>query len=67
MKLTLRALRVENGLTLKEASKKLGISTVTLRSYEYYRTIPNVEMVNKLLALYNVTIDEVNFIPKVKK
>lgn len=67
MKLTLKALRVENGLTLKEASEKLGISIVTLRSYEYYRTVPNVEMVNKLLALYNVTIDEVTFIPKVRK
>ena len=47
MKFTLRAIRVNNGYTLKEASEKLGISTVTLRSYEYYRTVPNINMVNK--------------------
>lgn len=33
MKLTLRALRVNSGYTLKNASENLGISTVTLRNY----------------------------------
>ena len=64
MKLSLRALRVNEGLTLKDASKELGISTVTLRSYEYYRTIPNIEVINKILALYKVKIDDINFLPK---
>ena len=67
MKLTLRAIRVNNGYTLKEASEKLGISTVTLRSYEYYKTIPNMNMVNKILDLYKVNIDDISFIPKNKE
>ena len=67
MKLTLRALRVNTGYTLKEASEKLEISTVTLRSYEYYKTVPNINMVNKILNLYQVSIDEVSFIPKNKE
>ena len=67
MKLTLRALRVNTGYTLKAASEKLGISTVTLRSYEYYKTVPNINMVNKILNLYQVSIDEVSFIPKNKE
>ena len=67
MKFTLRAIRVNNGYTLEEASEKLGISTVTLRSYEYYRTVPNINMVNKILELYKVNIDDISFVPKNKE
>ncbi len=67
MKLTLRAIRVNNGYTLKEASEKLGISAVTLRSYEYYKTIPNMSMVNKIIDLYKVNIDDISFIPQNKE
>lgn len=62
MKLTLKALRVNAGFTIEKASKELGISTVTLRSYETNKTIPTVKMMNKLLNLYNAkfsNIDEV--------
>lgn len=53
MKITLRALRVNAGFTIEKASKELGISTVTLRSYETLKTIPTVKMMNKMLKLYN--------------
>lgn len=53
MKLTLKALRVNAGFTIEKASKELGISTVTLRSYETNKTIPTVKMMNKMLNLYN--------------
>lgn len=62
-KYSLRALRVNAGLTIKEASKKLGISSVTLRSYEKYITVPNINVITKMLEIYNVTIDEMNFCP----
>lgn len=67
MKFTLRAIRVNNGYILKEASEKLEISKVTLRSYEYYRTVPNINMVNKILKLYKVNIDDISFVPKNKE
>ena len=67
MKFTLRAIRVNNGYILKEASEKLGISKVTLRSYEYYRTVPNINMVNKILKLYKVNIYDISFVPKNKE
>ena len=66
MQLSLRATRVNAGLTLKEASEKLGISTVTLRSYEYYKTVPNIGIINKMLKLYEVKIDDISFVPKIK-
>lgn len=53
MKLTLKALRVNAGFTIEKASKELGISTVTLRSYETNKTVPTVKMMNKMLNLYN--------------
>lgn len=54
MKITLRALRVNAGFTIKEASDKLGISSVTLRSYENKKTKPNIDLLNRMLKLYNV-------------
>ena len=66
MQLSLRATRVNAGLTLKEASEKLGISTVTLRSYEYYKTVPNIGIINKMLKLYEVKIDDISFVQKSK-
>lgn len=61
MKISLRALRVNAGLTLKEVSKKLNISTETLRSYENQKTYPDLRKMSQLLALYNVKYGDVVF------
>lgn len=53
MKITLKALRVNAGFTIEKASKELGISTVTLRNYEIKKTIPNLQMLHRMLKLYN--------------
>ena len=60
MKLTLKALRVNAGFTIEKASKELGISTVTLRSYETNKTIPTVKMMNKMLSLYNAKFSNID-------
>ena len=60
MKLTLKALRVNAGFTIEKASKELGISTVTLRSYETNKTIPTVKMMNKMLNLYNAKFNNID-------
>lgn len=60
MKLTLKALRVNAGFTIEKASKELGISTVTLRSYETNKTIPTVKMMNKMLSLYNTKFSNID-------
>lgn len=53
MKFTMRALRVNAGYTIEQASKELGISIVTLRSYETNKTVPTVKMMQKIFKLYN--------------
>ncbi len=60
MKLTLKALRVNAGFTIEKASKELGISTVTLRSYENNKTVPTVKMMNKMLNLYNAKFSNID-------
>lgn len=63
-KATLKALRTNKGLTLKEASKLLEINIVTLSSYENARTFPDVITINKILELYETSYDNINFLCK---
>lgn len=64
MAITLKAARVNAGLTQKEAAKLLGISKTTLASYEMYRTIPSIDMAHKISALYGLDVDGIIFLPE---
>ena len=59
MKISLRALRINAGLTLKQACSKLNISTETLRSYENNKTHPDFKRLSEILNLYNVRYGDV--------
>ena len=61
MKFSMKALRVNAGFTLEEASKKLGISRVTLRNYETNKTNPNIELLNRILNLYNAKFSNLKY------
>lgn len=61
-KATLKALRINKGLTLEQASKELGVNVVTLSSYENAKTFPDVQTINKMLTLYETSFDNVNFL-----
>lgn len=61
---TLKALRINKGLTLEQAAKKLDINIVTLSSYENAKTFPDVQTINKILKLYETTYDNINFLCK---
>ena len=62
MNMSLKAARVNKGLTQEAAASQLGISKQTLVSYEKYRTIPDVLMAQKIAALYESTIDAISFV-----
>lgn len=64
MKLSLKASRVNAGYSQKTASKKLGISNKTLSAWENGKSVPNVTQVNELCSLYNVSYDDIIFLPK---
>lgn len=63
MAITLKAARVNAGLTQKEAARKLDISKGALASYEKYRTIPTVDTAQKIADLYGLTVDGIIFLP----
>lgn len=61
MAITLKAARVNAGLTQKEAAKALNIAKGTLASYEMYRTKPDIEKSKQMAVLYNMTVDDLIF------
>ena len=64
MKITLKAARVNAGLTLESAAKDLGISKNTLISYEKYRTMPDMEMGTAMASLYGFSVNDLIFLPR---
>ena len=61
MEISLKAARVNAGMTQKEVAKALNVSKSTILSYEKYRTIPDVNTAKKLAALYGITVNDIFF------
>lgn len=60
--LTLRAIRVNLGLSLEEASIRIGISKDTLSNYERGDTYPDVPILKRIEDVYNISYDRINFL-----
>lgn len=61
-KWTLKALRVNLGLNVKEASAKLGIKPRLLYRYESAKQLPTVPIIKKIEQLYKISFDRINFL-----
>ena len=57
MKITLKAARVNAGLTQHEAAKRLHISTMSLVNWEKGKAKPTFDAVNRMSELYKCPID----------
>lgn len=62
----LKAARVNAGFTQTDAvyelnKKGVKISRNTLRSYEQYKTKPDIETAKTMAALYNLSVDDIIF------
>jgi len=64
MTMTLKAARVNKNLTQIEAAEILGISKDTLYNYESGRSFPNVQIIKRMEELYELSYDNINFLPK---
>ena len=62
-KFTLKALRVNNGWNILEASKLYGVSVDTVKNYEAYRTFPDVPVVENILKATGLRYDDIVFLP----
>lgn len=63
MQLTLKAARVQAGLTQKEAAKKIGISPDTLYNYENQKSFPDIPVLKKIEQVYGVNYSDIIFLP----
>lgn len=61
LRITLKAARVNAGLTAKEAAKQLHISVGTLWNYESGNTVPDWDMVKTISNLYQIPADNIFF------
>lgn len=63
LKISLKAARVNANLSQKEAAKKLKISNKTLHSWESGETSPSAKHIDAMCELYNVSYNDLNFLP----
>ena len=61
MRISLKAARVNAGLTQMEVSEKLGISKKTVHSWENGKTKPKLDKVEPLCFLYGLTYDDIEW------
>ena len=66
MKISLRAARVNAGLTIESVAKELGVTPMTMYRWEIGRTNPGVSKAMSLSSLYEVPINMIDFSPKSK-
>lgn len=62
-KMTLRAARVNKGYSQKKAAKLLKVSNKTLSSWENGLTLPNAEKIKAICETYEVSYNDLNFLP----
>lgn len=61
MAITMKAARVNAGLTQTQAAKALEISKNTLVNYETGKTIPRADVARKMAALYGLAVSDIIF------
>lgn len=66
MKVTIKAARVNVGLTLKDAAAKIGVTKETLSRWERGLSSPTLEKVEKLAAAYQCTPEDFLY-PKISQ
>ena len=61
MKVSLKAARINAGLTLIKAAEQIGISRNTLMTYEHKKTSPPVKTLEKICKVYKCSQENIFF------
>lgn len=64
IKMTLKALRINNNYTQQEAGEKLGVTKDTISRWENARSFPDAMQIKAIEKLYNVTYNNIIFLGK---
>lgn len=60
-KISLKAARVNAGLTQAESAERIGVSVSTIKNWEVGRSFPNQPMIEKICEIYGVSYDYIKF------
>lgn len=66
MKLTLKALRVNYGLTQEEMAKEVGVGVKTWQSYENAKTFPSIKKIEIIQDKFDIEYDDIIFCPQLR-
>ena len=66
IKITLKAARVNTGLTQKQAAILLGVSNKTLCNWEKGLAFPTPKYIDRICKLYGFTYDDLTFRPPIR-
>ena len=66
MPMSLKAARINKGLTQREAALLIGVSVATMANYEKGASFPDVPTIMKIEELYGLPYSEINFFPQKK-
>lgn len=64
IKMTLKALRINNNFTQQEAGEKLGVTKDTISRWENAKSFPDAMQIKAIETLYNVTYNNIIFLGK---
>lgn len=65
MAMTLKAARINKGLSQKEAATQIGISPYTLGNYERGKSYPDVLIIKRIEKAYGIKYEDIIFCPKI--
>lgn len=60
-KISLKAARVNAGLTQAESAERIGVSVSTIKNWEVGKSFPNQPMIEKICEIYGVSYDYIKF------
>jgi transcriptional regulator with XRE-family HTH domain len=63
LKISLAAARVNKSMTQEEAAKALHVSKKTIQNWEKGVSFPTVKMIEAICDLYDVSLDNLLFLP----
>ena len=62
MKISLRALRINAGMSQENVASEVNVTKRTIQSWEQYKTYPNAAQLVKLCSVYGCSLDDI-FLP----
>lgn len=65
MKLSLKAARVNAGMTQEKAASLLNVTRDTIGNWERGKSFPDALQIKKIEAAYNISYDNIIFLPDI--